>query len=82
MAGTNFWKSTRDAYYIMLRNPNHFKLASGLSRTFLLFGRFIIAYFSAYLGYLYITRTEKFVDKIDTPLYTCIVNFFLENVQT
>ena len=74
MTGDEFNKATKDAHYLMRRNTARFEMVNGIARKFLQFGQLLIAFISTYLGYLYITRAERYQEKkVDSPILVSMV---------
>lgn len=66
LTGKNFCESARDAFFLMLRNTARFSIVAGLGELFILIGKAFIVAVTSFIGYIIITRVDKYSTAISS----------------
>lgn len=68
-----FCTSARDAFFLVLRNGWRFLTLGTIGHVFMFLGRTLIALVSSYVGYMIITNSDTWSDKLHSPVFPTIV---------
>lgn len=68
MTGNGFCTATKDAFFLILRNPVRIALVAGFGEVFEWFGSLAIAAATALAGYVAITNIPYYNDNVSSPI--------------
>jgi choline transporter-like protein 2/4/5 len=75
LSGKNFCASAKDAFFLILRNPLRFGVVGGIGSIFVLFGKVFVASITSLIGFLVITKWDRFSDELYSPFIPTFIMF-------
>jgi len=75
LTGKNFCLAAKDAFFLILRNPLRFGVVNGIGAIFIFFGKVFVASITALIGFLVITKWDRFSAQLYSPFIPTFVMF-------
>ena len=75
LSGKNFCASAKDAFFLILRNPVRFGVVGGIGSIFTLFGKVFVASITALIGFLVITKVDRYSEELYSPFIPTFIIF-------
>lgn len=73
MTGNGFCTSTKEAFYLILRNTVRFGVIHGLGVIFVFMGQIFITVVATLLGYLVLIDSSYFQERLFSPIIMTLV---------
>lgn len=73
VSGENFFTSSKESFFLIIRNPGRFAFLEGIGELSELLGQLFITVVSTFLGYWALTHTEYYNQRISSPFVPTIV---------
>jgi hypothetical protein len=80
LTGKSFCGAAKDGFFLVLRNPLRFGILAGIGSIFVMFGKVFVAAITALIGFLVITKWDKFNDGLYSPFIPTAVIFIFAYV--
>lgn len=75
MTGKGFCKSTKDAFYLIMRNTLRFGTIHGLGAIFVYIGRIFITFIASLIGYFILVNSPYFQERLYSPVIMTLVSW-------
>jgi len=75
LTGKNFCSSAKDAFFLILRNPLRFGVVNGIGAIFIFFGKIFVAAITALIGFLVITKVDRYSAELYSPFIPTFIMF-------
>lgn len=76
----SFCAGARDAFFLIFRNAARFLTLGSLGAIFIFLGKWLVTLSATYIGYLILTRSEKYENELHSPVFPTIVFLILAYV--
>lgn len=73
LQGSSFCTACRDAFFLILRNASRFLAVGSIGAVFMFLGKWVITLGATYIGYMIITRADKWKNDIHSPIFPTVV---------
>jgi hypothetical protein len=80
LQGFSFCKAAREAFFIILRNAGRFLTLGSIGGAFQFLGKWMVCLASTFIGYIIITHSDMYEDKLHSPVFPVIMYFIISYV--
>eukprot|EP00825_Cyclidium_porcatum_P018701 TRINITY_DN2128_c0_g1_i2.p1 TRINITY_DN2128_c0_g1~~TRINITY_DN2128_c0_g1_i2.p1 ORF type:complete len:412 (-),score=21.78 TRINITY_DN2128_c0_g1_i2:104-1339(-) len=77
LTGSNFCVASKDAFYLVLRNPLKFSVVAGIGQVFIFVGKLFISCVTTFICYQIFTQAKYYKDHLFSPLLPSIACFIV-----
>eukprot|EP00744_Colponema_vietnamica_P000742 GILI01001290.1.p1 GENE.GILI01001290.1~~GILI01001290.1.p1 ORF type:complete len:606 (+),score=184.83 GILI01001290.1:72-1889(+) len=77
LTGRKFCSAAKDAFFLILRNFARFAAVAAIGDIFRFIGKAVISLGATCIGYIILTRVEKYQENLTSPIFPAVIGFFV-----